>query len=64
MRQSGAALAYRWEDEREPLLWLADAPCGVIKDYLLGEDTAAFDRLRAAQVLGDLRYRRPPAGNA
>lgn len=64
VRQSGAALAYRWEDKREPLLWLADALCGVVKEYLLGEDSAAFDRLRSARVLGDLRYRRPPAGNA
>lgn len=64
VRQSGAALAYRWEDKREPLLWLADAVCGVVKEYLLSEDTAAFDRLRAAKVLGDLRYRLPPVGNA
>jgi uncharacterized membrane protein len=64
VRQSGAALSYRWEDKREPLLWLADAVCGVVKEYLLDEDTTAFDRLRSAHVLGDLRYRRPPDGNA
>lgn len=64
VRQSGAPLSYRWEDKREPLLWLADAVCGVVKEYLLSEDTTAFDRLRSSQVLGDLRYRRPPAGNA
>ena len=51
VRHSGAALTYRWEDKREPLLWLGDALCGVVKEYLLGEDSAAFDWLRCEQVL-------------
>ncbi len=65
VRDAGASLAYRWEDKREPLLWIADAICGAVKEYLLGEDVTSFERLRSAHVLGDLRYRRlPPSGYA
>ena len=53
-------LDYRWEPKTEPLLWIADAICGSVKQYLLGEDAGPFERLRAAGVIGDLRYRHLP----
>jgi hypothetical protein len=60
VRQADAPLRYRWEKKAEPMLWIADAICGVIKEYLLGEDTAPLERLQTEYVLGDLRYRRAP----
>lgn len=53
-------LSYRWEPKAERLLWIADAICGVMKEYLLGEDTAPYERLRNGGVLGDPRYRHLP----
>ncbi len=60
VRDLDAALAYRWEPKAEPLLWIADAICGVTKEYLLSEDPAPYERLRTDGVLGDPQYRRLP----
>lgn len=56
---STSALRYRWATKEEPLLWIADAVCGVVKEYLLAENQVPFERLRAAKVFDELRYRRP-----
>jgi hypothetical protein len=65
LHEVDAPLRYRWEKKSEPLLWIADALCGVIKEYLLGQDTSLLERLQAEHVLGDLRYRHAPnPGNA
>lgn len=58
LHQAGAKLRYRWDDKTTPVLWIADAICGVVKEYLLGEDTEPFKQLRAGGVLDELRYRR------
>lgn len=60
VRDLGTPLAYRWEPKAEPLLWVADAICGVMKEYLLGEDTAPYELLRDGGVLGGPLYRRLP----
>lgn len=53
-------IPYRWEAKAEPLLWVADAVCGVVKEYLLDENRTGMDRLQAASVIDALLYRRPP----
>lgn len=60
MRDLDDGPTYRWEPKQERLLWIADAICGAIKEYLLEEATAPFVRLHAAGVLGELRYRTAP----
>lgn len=52
-------LRYRWEPKEEPLLWVADAVCGAVKQYLLGEDDQPFERLAAARAVEEIRYRQP-----
>jgi hypothetical protein len=58
IHRAGRAIPYRWETKSEPLLWVADAVCGAVKEYLLGEDFDGLDRLQAARVIDDVRYRR------
>lgn len=53
-------LTYRWEAKEERLLWLADAVCGAVKEYLLGEDAAPYELLHASGVLSEIRYRHAP----
>ena len=60
VRDLDTSLVYRWEPKAEPLLWVADAICGVMKEYLLGEDTTSYERLRNGGVIGDPRYRQLP----
>lgn len=60
VRGLDTALAYCWKPKAEPLLWIADAICGVMKEYLLREDSAPYERLRASGVLGDPQYRHLP----
>lgn len=59
LRGVESAISYRWDRKSEPLLWVADAVCGVVKEYLLREDTSAFDQLQAASVLTEMMYRKP-----
>lgn len=53
-------LRYRWEPKTEPLLWIADAICGAVKQYVLGEDPQPYDRLCSKGVIGELRHRNLP----
>lgn len=57
MRLATQTIEYRWEPKSESLLWVADAVCGAVKEYLLHEDGSWLDRLETASVVGELRYR-------
>jgi len=45
IHRAGRAIPYRWETKTEPLLWVADAVCEVVKEYLLGDDVDGLQRL-------------------
>jgi hypothetical protein len=50
-------LVYHWRPKTEPFLWLADGVCGAVRGFLLGDnDTAHYDRLSDAGVIGELIY--------
>ena len=54
---SSGSLTYRWYEKGEPLLWLADAICGAMGEYLLStEDTGYFDRLQKTGVIKEPIY--------
>ncbi len=59
-RGLAGTLTYRWETKAEPILWIADAVCGVVKEYLLGDDTTAFERLQAGAVIKQILFRQLP----
>lgn len=59
LRGVESTISYRWDRKTEPLLWVADAVCGVVKQYLLGDDASAFGQLQAASVLTEMLYRKP-----
>lgn len=61
VRALPASLSYRWEPKAEPLLWIADAVCGVVKEYLLAEDPHSFERLSESKAIGPLLYRAAPS---
>jgi hypothetical protein len=52
---AGRDLKYEWQSKQECLLWVADAIGGAVREHLLGEDTAWFDKIQAATGL-ELRY--------
>lgn len=39
------AFAYDWRSKREPLLWIADAICGIVGDHLTDKRHRSFERL-------------------
>jgi hypothetical protein len=49
-------LAYEWRSKSEPLLWLADGICGVVRQHLLQSDESAFQELKAGGVIDELIY--------
>ncbi len=48
---SGAPFRYDWRSKAEPLLWPADAICGVTAEHLLGRSNEIFNRLSDAGVI-------------
>lgn len=44
-REGEPAFAYDWRSKREPLLWVADAVCGIVGDHLTGKRHQAFEQL-------------------
>ncbi len=59
LRDLGApgALGYSWHPKTEPLLWLADAVCGAVREYLLQTaEMTYFEQLQANGTLGELIY--------
>lgn len=50
------AFTYGWWPKTEPLLWVADAICGAIKEHLMLEGDGPLDQLRASGSVGDLIY--------
>jgi len=49
--EGGVPFRYDWRSKAEPLLWIADAICGVTAEHLLGRSSAIFDRLAHAGVI-------------
>ena len=47
----GVPFRYDWRSKAEPLLWVADAVCGVTAEHLLGRDGAIFERLAGAGII-------------
>lgn len=43
--------SYDWRSKSEPLLWIADAVCGIASDFLLDGSSESFDRLAAAGII-------------
>jgi hypothetical protein len=50
-------LTYEWRSKDEPLLWIADAIAGAVRDHLVG-DGGALHRLQRRRTVSELRYRR------
>ena len=47
----GVPFRYDWRSKAEPLLWIADAICGITAEHLLGNCNAIFDRLAHAGII-------------
>lgn len=47
----GVPFRYDWRSKAEPLLWVADAICGVTAEHLLGRSNAIFDRLADTGII-------------
>ena len=47
----GVPFRYDWRSKAEPLLWIADAICGVTAEHLLEGSNAIFDRLANAGIV-------------
>jgi hypothetical protein len=54
--ETTSALSYEWRGKGEPLLWIADAIAGSVRDHLLGETDIWLDALRRSKTVGELRY--------
>ena len=62
---ASGSLTYRWHGKAEPLRWLADAICGVVREYLLDtKDAGYFDRLQKTGVIKEPIYINPNSRNA
>lgn len=62
LQEMGApgALRYDWRDKSERVLWLADAVCGVVREYLLQTPEAGYyDELKATGVVAEPIYLAP-----
>ena len=55
-RLGNPTLSYDWRDKSDELLWLADAVCGSVREYLLGENNSYFEQLRELGVVTDPIY--------
>lgn len=60
LRSVPGDLSYRWDDKTEPLLWVADAVCGAVKEFLLDDEVTHLKRLERRRVVGEIHYRRLP----
>ena len=43
--------SYDWRSKSEPLLWAADAACGIASEFLLGGGSEVHDRLAEAGII-------------
>ena len=48
---SGVPFQYDWRSKDQPLLWIADAVCGIASEHLLSGDNEIFDRLANAGII-------------
>ncbi len=57
LRERLAAInfSYRWGTKAEPLLWIADAIGGAVREHLIGEQVGWYDKVAAATGL-EVRY--------
>jgi hypothetical protein len=53
------ALKYGWSGKDEPTIGLADAVCGAVGAYLVGNNARWFDALQEGGVIGELVYISP-----
>lgn len=58
LRVAGAAgsLSYEWRTKDEPLIWIADAVGGAVREHLLGEPSEWFEPIRVVTDLA-IEYR-------
>ena len=54
--ETPSAITYEWRGKAEPLLWIADAIAGSVRDHLLGDTDLWLDSLRTMNAVGELRY--------
>ena len=58
LRTTDWELRYEWAAKSEPLLWIADALGGAVREHLMNTDQSWFDRLRSVGAIPDpLIYR-------
>lgn len=54
---AAGAFAYEWHNKTEPLVWLADAVCGAVREYLIEPNSAEhYDRLVNSGVIAQPMY--------
>jgi len=49
--------AYGWYPKAEPLIWMADAVCGAVREHLLRESDAHIEALQSCGAIGKLIFR-------
>lgn len=49
-------LIYDWRTKDDQTLWLADAVCGAVREYLLDQDTTYYTQLKVAGVIDEPVY--------
>lgn len=49
--EGGVPFRYDWRSKAEPLLWIADAICGITTEHLLEGNHTVFDRLANAGII-------------
>ncbi len=50
------AISYSHAPKTEPLLWPADAVCGAVRAFLIGDDTRYYEQLRHIGVISEPIY--------
>jgi len=50
------AFVYGWRKKTEVLLWPADAVCGAVREYVLGENDTYYEELRNLGVIAEPIY--------
>lgn len=56
LQETPGRLAYDWRPKQEPLIWIADAVGGAVREHLLGTEAARFEPIREATDL-TIEYR-------
>lgn len=56
LQEAPGQLAYDWRPKQEPLIWIADAVGGAVREHLLGTEPAWFEPIREVTDL-TIEYR-------